>query len=116
MYAIRSYYASKLDVHEAAVLVGMLKANNYYNPRTHPDRALGRRNVVIDQMVKSEYLTADEAQKYKEKPLGVKYRLISYDQGPAPYFMEKLKPELLEWCENNTNENEEPYNLSYNFV
>jgi len=102
---------SKLDVQEAAVLVGMLKANNYYNPRTHPDRALGRRNVVIDQMVKSEYLTADEAQKYKEKPLGVKYRLISYDQGPAPYFMEKLKPELLEWCENNTNENEEPYNL-----
>jgi len=102
---------SKLDVHEAAVLIGMLKANNYYNPRTHPDRALGRRNVVIDQMVKSEYLTADEAQKYKEKPLGVKYRLISYDQGPAPYFIEKLKPELLEWCEDNTNENGEPYNL-----
>ncbi|MDX8339610.1 transglycosylase domain-containing protein [Draconibacterium sp. IB214405] len=100
-----------LDVHEAAVLVGMLKANNYYNPRTHPDRATGRRNVVIDLMVKNDYLNAADAEKYKEKPLGIHYRLISYNQGPAPYFLEKLRPELLEWCEDNTNENGEPYNL-----
>jgi len=102
---------SKLDVHEAAVLVGMLKANNYYNPRTHPERALGRRNVVIDQMVKAEYLNDEKAAFYKEKPLGVKYRLISYNQGPAPYFLEKLRPELLDWCENNYNEEGEPYNI-----
>lgn len=102
---------AKLDVHEAAVLVGMLKANNYYNPRTHPERALGRRNVVIGLMEKNEFLTPEEAAKYVEKPLGVKYRLISYNQGPAPYFLEKLKPQLLEWCENNTNKTDEPYNL-----
>ncbi len=42
----------KLEVHEAAVLIGMLKANNYYNPRTHPDRAKERRNIVIGQMAK----------------------------------------------------------------
>lgn len=101
----------KLDVHEAAVLVGMLKANNYYNPRTHPERAVGRRNVVIDQMVKYEYLSPEKAATYKEKPLGLRYRLISYNQGPAPYFMEKLKPELKKWCEDNYNEDGEPYNL-----
>ncbi|WP_372651426.1 transglycosylase domain-containing protein, partial [Draconibacterium sp.] len=100
-----------LDVHEAAVLVGMLKANNYYNPRTHPERALGRRNVVIDLMVKNNYLNAADAAKYKEKPLGMHYRLISYNQGPAPYFLERLKPELLEWCEDNVNEKGEHYNL-----
>ena len=100
-----------LDVHEAAVLIGMLKANNYYNPRTHPDRALGRRNVVIDLMVKNNYLNAADAAKYKEKPLGMHYRLISYNQGPAPYFLERLKPELLEWCEDNVNEKGEHYNL-----
>ena len=100
-----------LDVHEAAVIVGMLKANNYYNPRTHPDRALGRRNVVIDLMVKNNYLNAADAEKYKEKPLGLHYRLISYNQGPAPYFLERLKPELLEWCADNVNENGQPYNL-----
>ncbi len=102
---------SRLEVHEAAVLVGMLKANNYYNPRTHPERALGRRNVVIDQMVKSNYLNAEEAEKQKEKPLGIKYRLISYNQGPAPYFLEMLRPELLKWCKNNVNEKGDPYNL-----
>ena len=100
-----------LDVHEAAVIVGMLKANNYYNPRTHPDRAVGRRNVVIDLMVKNNYLNAADAEKYKEKPLGLHYRLISYNQGPAPYFLERLKPELLEWCADNVNENGQPYNL-----
>ncbi len=102
---------SKLDVHEAAVIVGMLKANNYYNPRTHPERALGRRNVVIDLMTEHNYLTAEQAALYKEKPLGVKYRLISYNVGPAPYFMEMIKPELLEWCNDNTNDDGDPYNL-----
>jgi len=101
----------KLDVHEAAVLVGMLKANNYYNPRTHPERAKGRRDVVIGQMVKYDYLTDEEAKQYKAKPLGIKYRLISYNQGPAPYFLEYLKPQLLKWCENHLNEKGDPYNL-----
>lgn len=100
-----------LEVHEAAVLVGMLKANNYYNPRTHPKRAKGRRDVVIGQMEKYKYISAQEAEMYKAKPLGLKYRIISYNQGPAPYFLEKLKPQLLEWCKNNTNENGDPYNL-----
>ena len=102
---------AKLDVHEAAVLVGMLKANNYYNPRTHPDRAKGRRDVVIAQMEKYNYLTPQQAEAYKAKPLDVRYRLISYNQGPAPYFLEKIRPELLDWCSSHLNEKNEPYNL-----
>lgn len=102
---------ARLDVDEAAVLIGMLKANNYYNPRTHPERAKGRRDVVIDQMLKYDYLTAEQAEKYKAKPLKIHYRLISYNQGPAPYFVEMLKPELLEWCRTHENEKGENYNL-----
>ncbi len=102
---------SRLDVHEAAVLVGMLKANNYYNPRIHPERSLGRRNVVIDQMVKNNYLSSEDAEICKEKPLGLRYRLISYNQGPAPYFLEMIRPELQEWCRTNEKENGENYNL-----
>jgi penicillin-binding protein 1A len=101
----------KLDVHEAAVLVGMLKANNYYNPRTHPERAKKRRDIVIGQMQKYEYLSAQQAEGYIAKPLGIKYRIISYNQGPAPYFLQRLKPQLVKWCKDNTNENGDPYNL-----
>lgn len=102
---------ANLDIDEAAVLVGMLKANNYFNPRTHPGRAKDRRDVVIDQMAKYDYITIEQAKDYKAKPLELKYRVISYNQGPAPYFMELLKPQLLEWCKNHTNENGEPFNL-----
>ena len=100
-----------LEIQEAAVLVGMLKANNYYNPHSNPDRAKERRNVVLDQMVKKEYLSDAEAEKYKAKPLGLKYHLISYNQGPASYFVERLRPQLVQWCKQHNKENGEPFNL-----
>lgn len=100
-----------LTVDEAAVLIGMLKANNSYNPRLHPDRSLERRNVVIDQMVKNNYVTETEGEVFKAKPLDLNYKVISYNEGPAPYFLEMLEPELLEWCKNNLKANGDPYNL-----
>ncbi len=102
---------SNLTVPEAAVLVGMLKANNYYNPKRNPEHAKNRRNVVIDQMVKNNYMTTAEAEKYKAEPLQIKYQVISYNQGPSPYFLEMLKPQLLQWCRNHNNNDGEPYNL-----
>ncbi|MEL7589452.1 MAG: transglycosylase domain-containing protein [Prolixibacteraceae bacterium] len=100
-----------LTVDEAAVLVGMLKANNRYNPRLHPELSRERRDVVINQMVKHNYLSQAEGEKFKSKPLVVKYRRISYNEGPAPYFLELMKPELLKWCMNNKKENGDSYNL-----
>ncbi|MGE4587754.1 MAG: penicillin-binding protein 1A [Mangrovibacterium sp.] len=106
-----SRHPRELNVGEAAVLVGMLKANNRYNPRLNPEKSLERRNVVIGQMVKNEYLTEAEGEAFKARPLGLRYRRISYNEGPAPYFLEMLKPELLEWCRSHTREDGEPYNL-----
>ncbi len=100
-----------LGVHEAAVLIGLLKANTYYNPRKNPEHAKERRNTVIEQMAKYKYITAEQAEIYKAKPLQLKYKVISYNQGPAPYFLEMLKPQLLEWCKSHTNGNDEAYNL-----
>lgn len=102
---------ASLTIPEAAVLVGMLKANNLYNPRLNPEQATKRRNVVINQMVEKNYIKSAEAEKYKAEPLKLQYRVITYNQGPAPYFTEMLKPELLEWCRNNTNADGKPYNL-----
>lgn len=112
--AAERYFSKKpknLTVDEAAVLVGMLKANNAYNPRLFPERSKQRRNVVISLMVTNGYLSEEEGRKYMEKPLEIKYTRISYNEGPAPYFVEMLKSELLEWCAANTKENGEPWNL-----
>ena len=100
-----------LTVDEAAVLVGMLKANNSYNPRLNPERSKQRRNVVISQMMTYGYLSQHEADAYMEKPIELNYRIISFNEGPAPYFMEMLKSELIDWCAGNTKENGETWNL-----
>ena len=101
----------KLNVPEAATLIGMLKANNSYNPRKNPERSLDRRNVVIDQMQKYSYLSAAEAKMYKAEPLELSYNLITYNEGPAPYLMEKLRPMLQKWCEDHLKEDQTPFNL-----
>ncbi len=102
---------NELNVPEAATIIGMLKANNYYNPHSNPDRAKERRNVVIDLMAKHEYISKTEAEKYKAIQLVLKYSPISYTQGPAPYFVERLKPQLLKWCKEHQKEDGENYNL-----
>ena len=102
---------AKLKVSEAATLVGMLKANNSYNPRKNPERSLERRNVVIDQMLKYGYLSTAEAKMYQAEPMELTYNLITYNQGPAPYLMEKIRPFMQTWCDDHQKEDETTYNL-----
>jgi penicillin-binding protein 1A len=52
--------SSNLNIQEAATIVGMLKANTYYNPKNHPDRSLGRRNVVLGLMAGNGSIRVDE--------------------------------------------------------
>lgn len=65
--------ANKLKVEEAAVLVGMLKANTSYNPRLNPERSKGRRDVVLGLMQERGHLTAAQADSLKALPLELKY-------------------------------------------
>ena len=102
---------SKLKVNEAATLVGMLKANNSYNPRKNPEKSLERRNVVIEQMLKYSYINEGEAKLYKAEPMDLTYNLITYNEGPAPYLMEKIRPFLQTWCDDHLKEDQTNYNL-----
>lgn len=106
-----SVNAKDLAIDQAAVLIGMLKATYSYNPRLFPDRALKRRNVVLRQMVKYNYLDSTRADSLIRLPIELEYNKISHHQGLAPYFREYLKAELLEWCRNNEDEDGENYNL-----
>ena len=82
---------ASLKVEESALLVGMLKANTFYNPRLHPDNAKTRRNIVLRQMEKYSYLTVSEADSLSELPLIIDYR--SGSAGPADYFLVQVRKE-----------------------
>ncbi|WP_114783449.1 penicillin-binding protein 1A [Botryobacter ruber] len=103
--------ADSIKTEEAAVLIGMLKATTTYNPLLNPERSEQRRNVVLNQMAKYEYLTAQQADSLKQLPLTLRYRYETHNDGLAPYFREQLRQELADWCATQRNEKSEPYNL-----
>ncbi|WP_454493335.1 penicillin-binding protein 1A [Arcticibacter tournemirensis] len=103
--------AMGLKTEEAAVLVGMLKANTTYNPAYYPTRSLERRNFVIDQMVKYNYLDDGSADSIKNLPLKLNLKRRTVYAGIAPYFSEQLRLELVKWCQSQTKADGEPYNL-----
>ena len=91
-----NYYFSKkakdLTLEEAAVLAGLPKAPNYYSPINNPERALRRRNLVINNMLEDGKITAAEAQRAKSAPLGLKLQAEANDI--APYFVEEIRQYL----------------------
>lgn len=62
---------SELDVPQVALLVGLVKGPSYYNPRRNPERALARRNVVLENLYNEKKITAEQLETYKKKPLDV---------------------------------------------
>ena len=97
---------SELNVDEAAVLVGLLKAPTSYSPVLHPDNAMRRRNVVMSQMnsyndpaTGEKYLSDEDYEKLKEKPIDMShYRPISHNDGAAPYLREYIRGYMKDWC------------------
>ena len=91
--AASQYYFSKhaknLTLDEAALLAGLPKAPQYYSPILHPDRALKRRNLVINAMLEDGKITTQQAAEAKEKPT-----ILSLQHDPnstAPYFVEEVR-------------------------
>ncbi len=90
-----------LKLEEAAVLIGMLKGPSVYNPRRNLERALNRRNTVLSQMVKYDYLSAVEYDEISQKPLVLHFTADGDNSGLAPHLRAYLKPFLKEWCKKN---------------
>lgn len=93
--------ADQLNMQEAAMLVGMLKNPDLYNPRKFPERALLRRNTVLEQWVKfnqSEGVTVQITQEMcdslKLLPIELDYQIADHKRGVAPYFREVLRQDL----------------------
>ncbi len=100
-----------LTTSEAAVLVGMLKGE-IYNPRRFPDRAKSRRNTVLHQLVRSNFLGEAEANALDKEPIKLNYKKLNENTGLAPYFRGVLGEELKRWCKEHENPaTGKPYNL-----
>lgn len=84
----------QLKIQESAILVGVLKATTAYNPRLYPDHAKSRRNTVIRQMEKYDYLNQGAADSLMQLPVELHYRRFTNERGTAPYFKEKVRPFL----------------------
>ena len=91
--AASEFYFSKpaknLTLLEAATLVGLPKSPGAYSPITHPDRALKRRNLVINSMLEDGKITAQEAAELRDRPLDLK--LAHEPASIAPYFVEDIR-------------------------
>lgn len=83
-----------LKLEEAAMLVGMCKNPSLYNPHRRPENALNRRNTVLNQMYKYDFITEAVCDSLKALPIELKYQSVDHKQGSAPYFREYLRQVL----------------------
>ena len=90
---------SKLTITESALLIGMLKGPATYDPFNHPERALNRRNTVIEQMIKYKFITDQEGAQFKKESLNVIPLDKNVHAGIAPHFVEMIRQQLLQKSE-----------------
>lgn len=88
----------KVSIDEAATLIGMLKGNTIFNPRSHPKKSRERRNVVLEQMYKYNYISQVEMDTLKAKTTVLDYHKIDYHDGLAPYFRQIVEQEVKQVC------------------
>jgi len=97
--ASRTYFNThpdSLKLEESATLVGMLKAPTRYSPVLNPEQARERRNVVLSQMEKYNYINHSQYDSLSSLPLEIDYTRQDHNEGPARYFREHLRMLLTE--------------------
>ena len=93
---------NKLTADQAAVLVGMLKATTYYNPISHPENSLKRRNVVLENMLTHGFIDRTQFDTLKVKPIDCsEFKPEENYDGQAKYFREAVAKYLDKWLDEN---------------
>lgn len=102
--ACKTYFGitpDKLKAEQAAVLVGMLKATTYYNPISHPENSIKRRNIVLNNMVSRGHLSRVDCDSICKIPLNLNFSVENNYDGHAQYFREAVAKYLQNWCDEN---------------
>ena len=95
--AAQAYFGKdvgQLDLPECALLAGVIQSPSWLNPFRHPERALERRNVVLDAMVETGDISKAQAADAKIAPLGLDPG--AFDAGEAPYFVDLVRDQLIQ--------------------
>lgn len=101
---------NELKIQESAVLVGMLKANTYYNPRLNPKNSLQRRNTVLQLMNNEQYLSHQAADSLQKLPLTLNYENVNL-KTTAGYFVYQVKKKVTKILDNVNEATNKNYNL-----
>ncbi|MBE9585120.1 penicillin-binding protein [Mucilaginibacter sp. JRF] len=86
---------------QAATLIGMLKATSTYNPIRNPERSTERRNVVLSQMRKYNFISEAEQQRYTKAPMKLDLSYIDQDSHGDSYLRRAVEKWLDKWCKEN---------------
>ncbi len=112
--ASRVYFSKEpkdLNTEEAAVIVGMLKNPSLFNPRQRLELTTNRRNTVLSQMEKNDFITEAEKDSLQKLPLELRYSPESHNEGIATYFREYLREYMRQWVKENPKEDGSNYNI-----
>ncbi len=102
--AAKTYFGTTpkdLTPDQCAILVGLLKATTYYNPRINPKNSFNRRNVVLNNMRQHKDITKEAYDTLSQKAIDLDYSVENNYDGQALYFREAVKTELQAWCNEN---------------
>lgn len=102
--ACKTYFnttPANITTEQAAVLVGMLKATTYYNPKSNPENSKKRRNTVLAKMASHGHITEAECDSLQQLPLELNFSVETNYDGQAQYFREAVANRLNDWCEKN---------------
>ena len=112
--ASRSFFQKepdRLNIEEAALLIGMINAPTKYNPNRNPKLALERRNLVLNRMATQKYITQEQADQLKALPVVTNFKKLDENNGLGPYFRMNLGEFMKKWCKEHKKNNGDNYNL-----
>ncbi|MGO3182498.1 MAG: penicillin-binding protein 1A [Aequorivita sp.] len=102
---------SELTTAESAMLVGMFKNASLYNPIRNPEGVTNRRNVVLGQMEKYDYISEKVMDSLRALPLDIKFTPQGHDEGSATYFREYARQFMEDWIRENPKSDGSNYNI-----
>ena len=112
--AAKTYFnksPKELTIDESAMLVGMFKNSSLYNPIRNAQGVKNRRNVVLQQMVKSDIIAETQREKLSQLPITLDFKLQTHKEGIATYFREYLREFMRGWVRDNKKPDGSDYDI-----